>query len=280
MMTTRRFGTTLGVAAGLLLLAATAARATNPCIHGAQEAFADCKAQCKEDNQVAKDACFARDHDCVETCREVRGDCVDSSGLGAALMACAGTLRSAKVDCRSNNPPGSAGLDGCIDVAQVTGFLCRKTAWKNAKPALALCRTGFRTCAGACPSTGVVVDRRSCLIDAKNANVGCKGDCREQFQTAKDTCLDHDHACVEQCRADRDACRQPIEDQLDAAIAACNTTRASDIAACNGDDNCILAAKITAFLCRDGARESAKPGFAQCQTDFAACANQCPPPPS
>ena len=274
-MTIRRYGMALGLAVGLALLAGGNARAGDPCIGDAQEQFTEGKAQCKEAFQVAKDGCWNREHDCVEACRAGRDVCRTLTGIDAALDVCRDTLRDAKAACRLAHPSDPIGLDLCIDGVQVDAFLCRKAAQLAAKLPLALCRATFRACARACPSTGEVIDKAQCLVDAKDGYVGCKHDAREQFQVQKDACLHRDHACVEDCRTQRDTCRQPIEDNLDTAIGACNTVRDDAVAACNGDATCITAAQVAGFTCRDAARELARPGFVDCRTAFQTCAEAC-----
>src|SRR5262245_54392272 len=59
--------TLIGIAIGLI--GATTARAGNPCIGDAKATFTDCKADCKEAYQAAKDACRNKDHVCMEGCR-------------------------------------------------------------------------------------------------------------------------------------------------------------------------------------------------------------------
>jgi hypothetical protein len=285
-MTRGRLVSHLGLAIGFALaFGSSSARAGNPCVGDAIETFADCKGDCKEGYQVAKDACLNRDHDCVERCREVRGDCIDQTNLDEDLAACRDTLRAAKQICRDTKPADSPELDQCIDEAQVVAFVCRKTARKTNRPAVTTCRTAFRTCAKACgPPIVTNPDPRQCKLDAKDAYVACKGDCREQFQAQKDLCLNRDHDCVEACRAGRDTCLQPKEDQLDAAIAACNATRASAVQNCENlyppgtdRDTCVMNAQVDAFQCRDQAREDAKPGFDSCRATFQSCATACGP---
>ena len=278
----------LGLAAFVLVLPMTSARADDPCIGDAKEQFSDCKGQCKEDFQLAKDNCLNRDHDCVEVCRAAREECRIASGIDAALDACRDTLRDAKATCRANNPPDSTELDHCIDQAQVVAFICRRDARLAAKPALTACRAGFRACARACPPPATPsegIDRAQCQVDAKSAYVACKAGCREDFQVQIDACKNRDHDCVEGCRAARDTCRQPIEDTLDSDIAACNTQRDSDVATCKTlfadgtpeQENCIEQAQVDAFECRDQARENARPGFLACRDQFKTCVTSCPP---
>jgi hypothetical protein len=249
-------------------------------VSDAKQQFVECKTDCKEGLQVAKDDCFARDHACMEVCRAGRDECRLASGLDAALLVCRDALRAAKDDCRSLHAEGSPELDACIDDAQVVAFLCRRGARSAARPALGLCRADFRTCAKACPPPAEpsdVIDPAQCKLDAKAAAKDCKLACREERQVQRDLCLDRDHVCVEGCRSDRDGCRQPIEDQRDADIAACNATRDADLAACAGDPQCIEDARVAAFQCRDTAREGARPGIQGCRDAFHACAEACPP---
>jgi hypothetical protein len=282
-MFTIRATSVIGIALALGFAAAPA-RAGNPCIGDAKETFTDCKGDCKEGFQAAKDACLQRDHDCVEGCRAGRAECIDSTQLDEDLAACRDTLRAAKDQCRTDHAGDDGAIDQCIDEKQVTAFLCRRDARKAARPAITACRLGFRACAKACPSTGSeLIDKVQCKLDAKNGYVTCKADCREDFQEQKDLCLGRDHDCVENCRAGRDACRQPVEDQLDAEIASCNATKSAAVAGCKNDfpegperDQCITDALVVAFQCRDQAREDARPSFESCRAGFKACAEACP----
>jgi hypothetical protein len=74
-----------------------------PCIGDAKSQFIECRGQCKEDYQAAKDACLNRDHECVEVCRARREECRLATGIDADLAACDATLRAAKQLCRENN---------------------------------------------------------------------------------------------------------------------------------------------------------------------------------
>ena len=127
-----------------------------------------------------------------------------------------------------------------------------------------------------------------CVGDASGTYKDCKGGCKEDFQTAKDTCLNRDHACVEACREDRRHCRDASG--IDDAIAQCDATLVAARRACRQNnptdpdnrDKCIDQAQVVAFQCRDHAREVAKPALKQCRKDFQECAQACPPadPPS
>lgn len=120
---------------------------------------------------------------------------------------------------------------------------------------------------------------RPCVREAKQDAKDCSATCKEDFQTAKDACLNRDHACVEVCRANRSQCR--LDTGFDAAIDACNELLESARAQCQpgeGRDRCIDDAQVHAFECRDSARELARPLLKQCRKDFRNCAKACPAP--
>jgi hypothetical protein len=75
----------------------------------------------------------------------------------------------------------------------------------------------------------------------------------------------------------RQACKESVQANLDAAIAVCRANKQAAIAACNGDDACIDQAQAVAFQCRDDAREAAKPGFAACRQAFKTSVQGSPP---
>jgi hypothetical protein len=278
----------LAVAATLLVLPAAPSLAANPCVKDAAAEHRDCKADCKEDLQVAKDACLDRDHECVEVCRAKRSECRDATGIDAALAACNASLYDARKTCRETHPAGSPERDACVDQAQVVAFACRDTARENAKDALKVCRKEFRTCARACAKNDPpqVGDVKQCKLDAVAAYKACKGECREEFQVAKDGCKNRDHVCAEGCREERDECRQPIRDMHAAAVDACNAERDEDKATCDKlyaagtpeHDTCVDQAQVEAFQCRDDAREAARPGLQGCRDAFRTCVQACPPP--
>jgi hypothetical protein len=126
----------------------------------------------------------------------------------------------------------------------------------------------------------------SCRVEAKLNFKDCKAGCKEDFQAAKDACLNRDHFCVEVCRAERYECRQATG--FDAAIDACNDALEDAKQDCRDNpsnppgsdsrDACIDAAQVIAFQCRDQAREIAKPALKACRKAFALCAQACPPP--
>jgi hypothetical protein len=278
--------TLVATLAGFGMLLAPASSRANECVDAAKVELRDCKVECKEDFRVAKDACVNRDHDCVQACRADREDCRTASGIADALAACDARLQIDKQNCRDQYSAGSPARDQCIDQAQIVAFQCRDSAREDARPALKQCRRDFRVCARACPpGDGPVVDRRQCRIEAKVAYRACKAECREDFQVVKDACRNRDHECVEQCRADRRSCARPILDQLEADIAACNVIRDGAIQVCKDlyleddplRDQCIDNAQVAAFVCRDEARERARPDLRECRLQFRGCVRACPP---
>ncbi len=280
---TKRSAITM-VAALAILLGAGAARATDPCIGDAKGGYKECKADCKEDFQVTKDGCLNRDHACVEVCRANREQCRIDSGIDAALDVCDNALSAARQVCQNTTAAGSPERDACVDVAQVTAFQCRDSARDAAKATLKQCRRDFQSCATACPvGAGPVEDPKQCKRDGKAAYKTCGADCREDFQVQKDACRNLDHACVEQCRSDRETCKDPVRATLDAAIALCNEALAPHVQACKNAypvgpdrDACINPWQVIAFVCRDDAREAAKPGKQACRAAFQICLEGCP----
>lgn len=276
---------TAAVAIALLAIAAPSG-ASNSCRADAKQTFKDCKANSKEAYQADKDACLNRDHDCVEACRADRYDCRQATGFDAAIDDCNATLADAKAQCRTDHPAGSAERDACIDQAQVVAFQCRDNAREAAKGPLKQCRSAFRACAQACPpaSPSDPVNPSQCKLDAKNNYKSAQAACTEDFQVDKDACRHKDHACVEQCRQNRETCRQPVEDQLATDVAACNSQRDSAKTTCHSLyadgtpelDQCIDNAQVQAFECRDMARENARPGFQSCRQNFRSCVDACP----
>src|SRR5262245_14508798 len=123
-----------------------------------------------------------------------------------------------------------------------------------------------------------------CIGDARQQFLESQTQCREDFQTAKDGCLNRDHACVEVCRAQRGVCVEATG--IEAALEACNaTTRAAKVTCRDQNppdskelDQCIDQAQVVGFQCRDGAREAALPALEECRDAFGGCARVCPPP--
>src|SRR5512147_1397950 len=91
------------------------------------------------------------------------------------------------------------------------------------------CRTKLVVPTAALASAGA----RPCIREAKRDAKDCAADCKESLQTAKDTCLNRDHACVEVCRANRSQCR--LDSGIDAALDACNATLEARRADCRAN---------------------------------------------
>jgi hypothetical protein len=120
-----------------------------------------------------------------------------------------------------------------------------------------------------------------CIDGARAEHRDCRATCREDYQTAKDACVNRDHACVEVCRAERAECREATG--FDAAIDACNDGRDAAVANCRAlypigpdRDLCIDEVQVDAFQCRDGVREAELPELLACRQEFRRCALGCP----
>lgn len=287
----------VGIALGVgILVGAAGAQAgrggeVSTCVREAAGDFAGCGAEAREAHQAATDLCLMRDHQCVEVCRAGRAGCVDDTGIEGVLRGCSETLEDARETCRGLFGPGTAERDTCIDQAQVVGFQCRDGARETAKPALRVCRTTFKSCARACGPADPLdpldpVNMKQCRLDAKVAFAAAKANCREEFQFSKDACRNRDHDCVEACRAIRHDCTGPIFDAFEVAKQACNVTRDVEFANCGNlyadgtpeRDACIDQAQVTAFVCRDDAREVARPQIQACRVAFRGCVQACPAP--
>lgn len=121
-----------------------------------------------------------------------------------------------------------------------------------------------------------------CVKGAAGEYRECKGVCKEDFQIAKDNCINKDHVCVEACREERAECREATG--FDAAIDTCNATRETEIANCKvlydpdttDRDQCIDNAQLAAFQCRDQVREDLGPAVKACRAAFRLCVSYCP----
>jgi hypothetical protein len=286
----------VAVAASMLASAPAAFAGARPCVREAKQDAKDCTAGCKEALQAGKDACLNRDHACVEVCRANRAQCRLDTGIDAAIDACNEILEAARAQCRADHAPDTAARDACIDAAQVDAFECRDGARELARPLLKQCRTNFRACAKACPAPGPAeptLDPKGCIRDANAAAKVCTAACKEEFQIAKDDCRNRDHECMEQCRADRGTCREPVRAILNADLADCATDRATGVGDCDTQyptprdetatiafDQCVDGVQVEAFICRDEAHENARPGFLVCKQNFRSCVDtNCPVQP-
>src|SRR5689334_5340483 len=70
----------VGVALAAVLCIGAAAVYASPCRDEAVQDRKDCRSDCRESFQVAKDGCLNRDHACVEVCRAQRSECHDATG--------------------------------------------------------------------------------------------------------------------------------------------------------------------------------------------------------
>ncbi len=256
------------------------------CVDSATAEARECRGLAREASQVARDGCVQRDHACVEVCRADREDCVETSQIAADLASCRDGRAAAVEACRNSTPDGSVERDTCIDVAQLAAFVCRDDAREANRGELRACRSDFLACARACGPAPVPGVARQCRGEARLEFAAAREACQAEKRLAVDACRSLDHACVEQCRDDRDACRAPVDATLAAAIDACRSARDEAVAGCRATtaddsperDACVDAAQLANFQCRDTAREAARPSFAACRAEFPLCVQACPPP--
>jgi hypothetical protein len=123
-----------------------------------------------------------------------------------------------------------------------------------------------------------------CIGDARQQFLESQAQCREDFQVAKDECLNRDHDCVEICRAERGVCVEATG--VEAAVEACQEAVRAAKATCRDQnppdspalDQCIDQVQVVGFQCRDAAREAARPALEACRSAFGDCARACPRP--
>jgi hypothetical protein len=141
---------------------------------------------------------------------------------------------------------------------------------------------------------------RACKDAAKAEYRDCKNDCKIELRLEKDLCRNIDPACGLECRVERAGCIEPFEDALDACTDVCRTDRVDAKADCQLitdpilRDQCIDAAQIAAFICKDNCREDTvvddpntpevdpvhwRAGVRACRQAAHACFRACPPPP-
>jgi hypothetical protein len=154
---------------GLTVLAfagGTARAQVDPtCRLQAKTDYANCKADCRETFQAAKDSCRNCDHSFAEGCRASRAICEDpfQQTLETCTDGCRTTLDGDKADCTTayndciNNGGDptqcAADRDTCVDAAQVKAFICRDTCREDAtvRAGIKACAETFRGCMRQCP---------------------------------------------------------------------------------------------------------------------------------
>jgi hypothetical protein len=129
-------------------------------------------------------------------------------------------------------------------------------------------------------------EQAQCVHDARDESRLCKALCKDDLRTDKDLCAGFDHDCADACRAGEDVCRHaPIsevdmcketncEDPLEDAQDLCREQFPSGTP---GRDDCIDAARLVAFQCRDECRDGVRDDLKLCRKAFKACLNACPP---
>lgn len=133
----------------------------------------------------------------------------------------------------------------------------------------------------------------ACLAQSKETFKACRQQCSDDYTDDKFRCRNVEPSCGNACLAGREVCLEPINAILDTCLDGCKgtlqTTKQND---CNvpppcapGDtacNDCVDAAQIDAFVCRDSCREDFRANHTddvkQCRAIFRACVHACPPP--
>src|SRR5262249_47313531 len=127
---------------------------SDPCFQAARADRRECTGSATGVFLDAVDGCLERDHVCVEACRSLGQDCRDSTGTGAALLACSAELVQRRQRCRDRHPIGSERGENCIDRAELAHVRCRREARWNFREALADCGRAFDDCTASCGPGG------------------------------------------------------------------------------------------------------------------------------
>jgi len=257
---------------------------SDPCLVAARAARSDCVSSAKGAFTDEFDACLEKDRQCVEACRFQLGDCRDSTGMSAGLVACQAEEKAAKDRCRTRFPPGSHRREICISRAEIAGFQCRRGVFQDFRRALKDCRSAFGQCANACLPGGPVGGVETCQADARATLGADLTSCRTTYVATASGCINRDVTCVQGCGDARDTCSAPTQATFLAASMACTATEKAAAAACAAANpagspalqQCLMTAQANAFECRQTALQAAGPGFAACAQTYVGCVFACP----
>jgi len=258
---------------------------TDPCLEAARDAFHECNSSATGALLDTLAGCVPHDQGCVASCRFVRQECRDETGLGEHLALCRIEQDAAEARCRNRFRPLSILRVACLFQAQVNGFQCHNRARRRARRVLRACRTGFIQCASACgpgaPPNGV----GSCRADGRTAFRAVVAGCSLAFTVTANACLDKNLTCLQGCTDARGACAAPTQATLGAAIAACTAQAKTAVSACRatnpgggtGFDQCVITAQAEASACLDAAGAVAQPDLVNCAKQYLRCVRSCPP---
>lgn len=124
-----------------------------------------------------------------------------------------------------------------------------------------------------------------CVADARDESLLCRTVCKADLRVAKDLCGGVDPDCADACRAGEDVCREvpmtavaecmekDCERPLDDAKVMCREQFPDGTP---GREDCIDAAQLLAFGCRDACRDGVAEELRQCRKSFKACVTTCP----
>jgi hypothetical protein len=123
----------------------------------------------------------------------------------------------------------------------------------------------------------------TCVSQARTQKKTCLSSCKDSYQQARDLCYHVDPSCVSGCRSDQATCAGPFLDTLQPCVDNCQSQLRTAKPACPpaGDptrSDCIDAAQLTAFNCRDACRDdpTVSSGLQSCRQAFHSCVKGCP----
>jgi len=141
-------------------------------------------------------------------------------------------------------------------------------------------------------------EAKQCISQSKTTFKTCRTDCNTDYKEARFACRGVDPACGIPCLATKRECGETAKEPLTTCVTACEQTLQAEKAACRQDvikcppdtpdvpscDECIDAAQVKGFTCRDQCREdfrrnqTAQDALRKCQDDFKTCVQACPEP--
>lgn len=118
------------------------------CVIDAKQEKSTCKQLCTDAFQASVDSCRSVDHDCADTARDARQQCVSDvlADLEQCVTSTCAIFVQGIADCRDAHPVGSPERDACVDGQQLLLFQCRDTCRENVHlfASLKTCRQEFK----------------------------------------------------------------------------------------------------------------------------------------
>jgi hypothetical protein len=141
----------------------------------------------------------------------------------------------------------------------------------------------FAIVAGAAPAPKPRQCSDPCLQAARSTAKQCASSANGVFLDSLDGCIEHDHECVQACRATQQECRDATS--VGADFARCDVELVAATADCRNQfpagslrlEGCVFRAQAANGRCRRAAKRSARRELRDCRHAFLGCAGGCGP---